>query len=248
MSIPGTTSRQQERAFARRTIISSDWKRWPGLTLDGAGNLEAGRVFIDPTEAESLPLKFKHVVFNDGSISLVNRTFAVSPDSTLFVALSSSTTILVWRPSDALLVQHLHEHGHTDDMYCITFSPDNLILVSVSDDHTAIIWDIRSGRALQRPRGHREQLWSVAYSLDGLLVATGSLDKSLKIWDALSGACLHSLDVGSTVIHIMFPIDGSRLAVSAYSTNSLYDLHSRTPRLLRSERKHRVDVRGTMEM
>ena len=246
--IPDTISRQQEQTLARRTITPSDLRKWPGLTFDGAGSLEVGRAFVGPTVSESLALKLKRLVFNSGSSSRYYRTFALSPDSTLFAAPSSSSTIVVWRLPDALLVQQLHEHGHTNEIYYITFSPDNLTLVSGSDDHTAIIWDIRSGRALQRLKGHGQRLRSAAYSPDSLLVATGSVDYSVKIWDASNGTCLHSLDIGSTVYNIMFSIDGSRFAVSAYETNSLYSLHSRTPRLLRSERKRGGDVRGTMAM
>ena len=80
-------------------------------------------------------------------------SFAVSPDGKLLAA-SSQHIVLVWRLSDGLLVQRLFEQGHTDETNSVAFSSDNLRLVSGSKDNTAIVWNVRSGRALLRLEGH----------------------------------------------------------------------------------------------
>ena len=88
------------------------------------------------------------------------------------------------------------------------------------------------------------------YSPDGLLVAAGSWSGLLKIWDSSNGACLHSLDLDFAVYKIIFSIDGSRLAVNTHKTYLLFNLTSRTPRLLtgRAEPENEEDDRGTMAM
>ena len=62
----------------------------------------------------------------------------------------------------------------------------------------------------------------------------------LEIWDASSGACLHSLDlgVGSGVYKTIFSTDGSQLIVRSQRKDSIYDIHSGTPRLLKEQLGH----------
>ena len=221
-------SRDLERAVARRAIAPTDVYRWPALSFDGAGSLETGRVFIGLTVDDTRPLKPKHFVFTDSS----NRdcscySFAVSHDGKLLAA-SFWSTVLVWRLSDGLLVQRLLEQGHTDEINSVAFSPDNLHLVSASDDYTAIVWNVRGGRALLRLVGHVNQMRSAAYSPDGSRIATGSDDRSVKIWDASSGTCLHSLDLGERVCEVTFTPDGARLAVRLVDRGAICDVQSGT--------------------
>jgi glucose repression regulatory protein TUP1 len=48
------------------------------------------------------------------------------------------------------------------------------------------IWDIRTGKLLERFEGHRDSVYSVAFSPDGRSIVSGSLDKTIKVWDLSS--------------------------------------------------------------
>ena len=221
--------RQQERAYACRAIAPTDRYKWLGLSLDGAGSLDVCRVYIGPTRADARPLKTKSFVFRDSSTDSGDCwCFAVSQDGTLLAASFETSTALVWRLSDGLIVQRLHHHGHTGWIRSVAFSPNGHHLVSGSNDNTAIVWDIRSGRALLRLEGHSDQVWAVGYSPDGSRIATGSRDKSVKMWDGSSGECLHSIHLGEEVSKVMFSRDGSRLAVQLSSTGAICDVQSGT--------------------
>ena len=222
-------SRDQERAVARRAIAPTDIYKWPGLSFDGAGILETGKVSVGFTDVDARPLKFNHLVFADSSSeSSECSCFAVSPDDTLLAASFYTKTVLVWRLSDGLLVQRLQDQGHTDMILSVTFSPNIHHLVSGSSDKTAIVWDIKSGRALLRLEGHRSWVRTVAYSPDGSRIATGSDDRSVKIWDASSRECLHSLDIGEDVYKVIFSPDGAQLTAELPSTGVICDIRTGT--------------------
>jgi WD40 repeat protein len=54
-------------------------------------------------------------------------------------------------------------------------------------DWTARIWDVKTGRAMQRLRGHTEPISSVAFSPDGHFLVTGSWDRTARLWDVSTG-------------------------------------------------------------
>ena len=222
-------SRDRKRAVARRAIALTDIYKWPGLSFDGAGSLETEKAFIGSTRVNARPLKFDHLVFTDSSSNSNScECFTISLDGTLLAASFQAKTVLVWRLSDGLLVQRLHAQSHTDKIRSAAFSPNSRHLVSGSHEKTAIVWDLKSGRARLRLEGHRDWVWAVAYSLDGSHIATGSADRSVKIWDASSGACLHSLDLGENMLKVIFSPDGAQLTVKLWSMGVICDVQTGT--------------------
>ncbi|MGH7868037.1 MAG: WD40 repeat domain-containing protein, partial [Candidatus Dormibacteraceae bacterium] len=100
-------------------------------------------------------------------------------------------TVKVWDARNGRLLQTLE--GHSDAVYPVAFSPDNLRLASGSQDSTVRIWDVRSGRLLQTLEGHCRLVHSVAFSVDGTRLASGSWDNTVKLWEARSGSLLGTL-------------------------------------------------------
>ena len=54
--------------------------------------------------------------------------------------------------------------GHDDAISSVVFSHDSKILATGSCDMTAIIWDITTGRILNKLVGHSNSISSVAFS------------------------------------------------------------------------------------
>jgi WD40 repeat protein len=75
-------------------------------------------------------------------------------------------------------------NGHTGSVLSVTFSHDNLIIASGSDDRSIKIWNAHLGQLLNTLRGHTDSVRSVAFSPDNLRIASGSNDYSVKIWDS----------------------------------------------------------------
>lgn len=120
--------------------------------------------------------------------------------------------------------------GHGEQVTALAFSPDGTLLLSGSDDKTARVWDLATGRELHTFGGHADQVLSVAFSPDGHTIASGSWDNTLILRDVLTGKTLHVLQDNSWVVAIRFSPDG-RLLASGTRGNSatIWDVASGQP-------------------
>lgn len=69
-------------------------------------------------------------------------------------------------------------HGHKDDTFtyavlAAAFSSDGALLATGSEDRTAAIWHVASGKRLATMQGHQFAISSLAFSPDSALLATG---------------------------------------------------------------------------
>jgi len=107
--------------------------------------------------------------------------------------------------------------GHTDFIRSAGYSPDGSRIVTASLDHTARIWDARTGVQLIVLSGHGDRVNSAAYSPDGRQIVTASSDRTARIWDAGTGAQLAVL-AGSLerLICAAYSPDGARIVTTSY--------------------------------
>jgi WD40 repeat protein len=117
----------------------------------------------------------------------------------------------------------------------LTFSPDSRTAVSGGNDGVAIVWNPKTGEALDRLTGHVAAIHDVAFSGDGRTLYTSSLDGTILQWDVGGHRRFgRSFGVGTwpatSFVSPPFAIsrDGSRFAalagsaaVGIYSTTSL---------------------------
>jgi WD40 repeat protein len=69
------------------------------------------------------------------------------------------------------------------NVQAICYSPDGRLILSGSEDHTARLWDARSG-ALLRTLHHAAPVSAVAFAPDGRSLYTGTTTGSVKRWGA----------------------------------------------------------------
>ena len=78
-------------------------------------------------------------------------------------------------------------YGHRGPVRSVAFSPDGRFILTASDDRTARVWDVKTGREVSVLRGHRKGLLSAAFSPDGSHMVTSGDDGTARVWDAGMG-------------------------------------------------------------
>ena len=116
-------------------------------------------------------------------------TVTFSPDGHTLASESRDRTVCLWDVATGREVKRLK--GHEGPVRSVAFSPDGRFLTSGSGkdpsfheiwDYTVRVWDITSGREVQRLEGHTDGVTSVAFSPNGRVLASGSSDKTVRLW------------------------------------------------------------------
>jgi WD40 repeat protein len=120
------------------------------------------------------------------------------------------------------------------------FSPDGNRVVTASDDHTARVWDVATGKPLTPPLQHQAAVMSATFSPDGARIVTASWDKTARVWDAATGRPLAPpLQHESRVTSAAFSPDGIRiLTASCDKTARVWD--AATGKLLAPPLHHQI--------
>jgi WD40 repeat protein/predicted Ser/Thr protein kinase len=105
------------------------------------------------------------------------------------------------------------------------FSRDGRYLITASDDQTARVWDVRTGKAAGSPLRHDGAVAWAAFSPDGRKAVTAGRDATARVWDALTGRSpLPPLRHEGAVLCASFSDDGRRvLTAGEDGTARLWD-------------------------
>ena len=76
-----------------------------------------------------------------------------------------------------------------------------------------MLWDLQTGRELQRLLGHEQPVLSVAISPDGGHAVSGSLDHTFRLWDLRAGKQLGVRQLEANVLSVALSPDGRQALV-----------------------------------
>jgi WD40 repeat protein len=142
--------------------------------------------------------------------------------------LSPSHTIVQLNPHPPLTPPpNLAMRGHTDFVYCATFSADGKYIASGSSDRTIRVWDAQTGNTTLGPLKHTNSVYCVTFSPNGRRLASGSHPGgAILVWDAATGQVAVGPFKGHTffIMSVIFSPDGRRIASgSADNTIRVWD-------------------------
>jgi WD40 repeat protein/serine/threonine protein kinase len=132
---------------------------------------------------------------------------------------------------------------HSGPVASAQFSPDGSRILTASSDHTARVWNARTGEPLTGPLQHGDVVRAAQFSPDGKLLVTGSTDATARVWDAQTGQPLTGpLRHGAEVRYAEFSPDGKRI-VTASTDHTARVWDAQSGQLLTGPLQHTADVR-----
>jgi WD40 repeat protein len=132
------------------------------------------------------------------------RDVDISPDGTLALASYSNGMILLWdmqtweQKCTFMPSQDNADIGHSSIVNSARISADNTYIVSGSNDHSVIVWEVtncQDADTAERYFGHDSWVMDVDISPDGQLLASASADQTIIIWDRKTKRQLHRLQL-----------------------------------------------------
>src|SRR5258708_17349129 len=128
-------------------------------------------------------------------------------------------------PASALVFELLTElrtnsrlllRGHRDAVLYAAYSSDGAKIVTASADHTARLWDARTGQQLTSPLQHDDDVLMAEFSPDGGFVVTGSEDHTARVWDVQTGRTIGvPMQATHAIRYVNLSPDGRLIATGA---------------------------------
>lgn len=116
----------------------------------------------------------------------------------------------IWNVSSGELLATLS--GHSRQIRKMAFDHRGELLVTASDDTTAIIWDPQTAEPIHRLQGHSAVVFEAQFDPSRPEVATASGDGTIKIWDVETGLLRITLPARREVLGLAYSPDGRYLA------------------------------------
>jgi WD40 repeat protein len=105
--------------------------------------------------------------------------------------------------------------GHDDAVVVAAFSPDGARVLTASEDKTARLWSVSTGKQIAILQGHDDGLTSATFSSDGARVVTASRDKTVRVWDTATGQEIKALRGHTDVVNSAVFSQNGKLVLSA---------------------------------
>ena len=114
-----------------------------------------------------------------------------------WIAAGTEREMLVW---NAESYGEVLKHEEGNDVNGVDFSPDSTRLVAGTDNKTAIVWDLATGKRVQTLL-HQNCVIAAKYSPRGDRIATATFKGTVRVWDSNDGRLLVDIKVTVTLFY-----------------------------------------------
>jgi len=185
-----------------RTVLATPLHRTPEPTTEAPPPNLSSQVIDAVGTKQQVPQPMSHLSRRTVIAGLVGLTLV-----------GGGITWFVIPHSPALGTILYTYHGHSDQVYSVTWSPDGKRIASGSRDNTVQLWNASDGGNVLTYHGHSDGVWSVAWSPDGKRIASGSPDKTVQVWDATNGNNIYTYKGHSDAVwSVAWSPDSKRIA------------------------------------
>ena len=205
----------------------SNWQKLHSVTAQSGASLNCCVATPDGKHVVVAGRQTSVMVF-DWATGQKVREFAGHSDTTWGVAVSKSGAQILTCGNDGEVVLRDFATGNlirkhefeSKQVWSVEFSPDGTKMLAscgsgtTDDESNQIrIWDVATGRELQRLTGHtRDARWAT-FSPDGQTIASAGFDGTVRLWDAASGKQLRAITAHTNnyVERVSFLPNGKRV-------------------------------------
>ena len=175
------------------------------------------------TIKKNIPLDYDLDNFSKEFLNSLNEDFLV-------VSGGFTGSIKIWNAETNQLLNTLVEKNIVSSygiscVHDVSFSYDNLKIVSAHHDNRIRIWNTQTGNLINTLIGHKKSVYGVTFSSDDLKIVSGSADRTIKIWDGQSDILLKTL-IGhaDSVMSVALSADNLKIvSASADTTIKIWD-------------------------
>lgn len=149
----------------------------------------------------------------------------ISQDGQKFFMGSGDRTGVVWEPA---MRQLTALRGHRGRFIWAEFDMQGQRLLTASDDHSAILWDLKTAKPQLRLEGHKDWVMAATFTPGGQQALTCSRDGTAILWDLQTGKPKRRLEPGLGPIWEIraHPKGGRAVTVHQDKTIVLWDLQT----------------------
>ena len=131
-----------------------------------------------------------------------------------------------------------------EKVFAYSFRPDGKSVLTGDDQGGAKMWDVETGRCIQKLEGHDFAVGSVALGVDQFYALTGSWDGSVRLWDLKTGRKLQIMKVRANQIWRVAWSSDRRFALSCGGDKTMRLWNIKTGHCIRIFKGHSAAIQS----